>query len=82
MKLFQILIKYCNISVVGYSTDKDKYWVKKNNSSECNLHIEIKITSVDLNDSYVQFTPLIGKDVEIQNFIKKLSESLSLYKRR
>ena len=52
------------------------------NSSECNLHIEIKITSVDLHDSYLQFTPLIGKDIEIQNFITNLSESLSLYKRR
>ena len=80
--IFQLLIKCCKNSVVGYSTDKDKYWVKKNNSSECNLHIEIKITSVDLHDSYLQFTPLIGKDIEIQNFITNLSESLSLYKRR
>lgn len=80
--IFQILIKYCNVSVVGYSTDKDKYWAKKNNSTNCNLHIEIKITSVYLEDSLVQFTPLIGTNIEIQNFISKFSDSINLYKRR
>ena len=80
--IFQILIKNCKVSVLGYSIDKDKYWAKKNTSSECKLHIEITITSVDLHDSYIQFTPLIGKDIEIKNFITKFNESLSLYKRR
>jgi hypothetical protein len=80
--IFQILIKNCKVSVLGYSIDKDKYWAKKNSSSECKLHIEITITSVNFEDSIVQFTPLIGTNNEIQNFITKFNESLILYKRR
>jgi len=80
--IFHLLIKCCKNSVVGYSTDKDKYWIKKNSSTSCNLHIEIKIRCVDLDDSSLQFTPLIGTDDEIQIFITKLNECLSLYKRR
>jgi hypothetical protein len=80
--IFHVLIKYCKVSVLGYSADKDKYWAKKNTSTECSLHIEIEITADNFENSLVTFTPLIGTNIEIQNFISKFSDSLNVYKRR
>ena len=74
-----ILSDYCGISVIGYYKSSDVYWCKKNSKYSCNLHVEIKIIRKGDNYSQIKISALVGNDLEILSFIKKLHESLQLY---
>jgi hypothetical protein len=74
-----ILYDYCGVSVLGYYKSRHVYWCKKNSKYSCDLHLEISIIKKDDNYSQIKISALVGNDLEIVSFIKKLHESLQLY---
>ena len=74
-----ILADFCNASVIGYERRTNKYWCKTYDDKYCILHIEIEIMNKDNTISIVNFIPLIGTDILIQNFVSNFRESIQLY---
>lgn len=75
-----ILTEFCNVSILGYETFTDKYCCKICNRSNCVLlHIELEIIYKNDNISEILIVPLIGNDIKIKNFVKKLNEAMQLY---
>jgi hypothetical protein len=76
----QILIDFCNTTVLGYDKHNDKYWCKKYNKSTCTLHLEIKVISKGCDYSDIQIMPLTGEYNDINLFISDFNESVQMYK--
>lgn len=76
----QILIEFCNSSVIGYDKFEDKFWCKKFYKSRCDFHIELKIIRKDKNTSYISIKSIMGNIHLIDLFIGDLKESLELYR--
>lgn len=75
----QILIDYCNATVLGYDKSEDKYWCKICNKSVCELYVKIKVTNTGNNLSEVEIIPLVGTNITIKNFIRDFDECIKLY---
>lgn len=74
-----IFIEFCGASVIGYDKTLDKYLCKKYIKSDCILHIEIKLLSINEDETDLAIKPLIGTDEEIESFIFDFNESLQMY---
>ena len=74
-----ILLNFCNPSIIGYFTYDDTYWIKKIYDKRCIIHITIKILKVSHNVSVLYIKPELGNFDDIHNFIYLLKEGLNLY---
>jgi hypothetical protein len=74
-----IFIEFCGASVIGYDKIQDKYLCKKYIKSDCILHIEIKLLSINEDETQMSIKSLIGTDEEIESFIFDFNESLQMY---
>ena len=74
-----ILSEYCDISVIGYNKNRDKYCIKKIKKYYCEMHIELEIMKKEFGFSQIKMTPLLGINMNIKNFIIKFNESLLVY---
>lgn len=71
-----ILLEFCNPTIIGYINSNDTYWMKSNTYS---LHINIKIIKISNNNSEIIIKPIVGEKLKIMELVTTLSESIILY---
>jgi len=75
-----ILSDFCNVNVIGYNKETNKYWCKTYDNKYCVLHVELEIFQKCNSTSYVKFIPLVGTDCLIKKFVSNFAEAIQLYK--
>lgn len=74
-----ILIDYCEVSVMGYDTLRNRYWCKIYNKKKCELHIELEIEYRNTNKSEMRIIPLLGSNKILNKFLINMNECMKLY---
>jgi hypothetical protein len=75
-----ILIDLCDIDVLGYDKNDDKYWCKKYNNSACIMHLELTVLLNKYDYSDIKISTLIGENNDVSSFISNFDESVQMYK--
>lgn len=77
--LKHILMNNCNVSVVGYNINTDKYWCKIYKNRTCELDLEIYVKGLYFDASELNITLLTGETKVIKKFIESLDKGLQLF---
>lgn len=68
-----IMVKYCKVSVCGYNITDDVYWGKKINKGICELHFQIYIKNLGLNNTNVVINT-VGASKMVDNLCKTFKD--------
>jgi hypothetical protein len=74
-----VLLNFCEVSVIGYERLTDKYWCKICENNCCILHVEIEILYKNNNTSDIHILPFVGNKTNLKKFIFDINEALQLY---
>ena len=74
-----ILMNNCNVSVVGFNTNTNKYWCKIYGKSTCKLYLEIYVKGLYFDACELHITPLTGETNFIKKFIEDMDKGLQLF---
>jgi hypothetical protein len=74
-----ILLNFCEVSVIGYNNLNKNYWFKICENKYCVLHAEIEILYKNSEISELNILPLVGNINTIKKFVYDINEALYLY---
>lgn len=73
----QLLIDFCEMTVIGYNKNEDNYWCKKYNNNICVMFLKLLIRQLGNNYSEIIIFPIEG---DINDFVFDLHIAIKLYK--